>query len=351
MSLRGDMIRRARRRVDARRDARNRADIRDQARATYGRNLGKTRFAPTKQRVGKAGDVILNTARGAGKDAADMFTDLVRDPAKEGFNRIKDAFFPLGQKAMQGIASIGDNIRQSRQNREILGDAYTDDLRKSMMTDDDLEFYNKYVGLADLASDNQERERLMDIANTAMQNANITKRINYALGQPGFGFETTATAGQEPFFGDENIDYSTLVDRMVGGTDASTGLEGTAIGQAFLDKAYKEADKETGGNLISDAIMNYRDPIRDMVPPLSQSELMNVTEQDVLPIEGVSNQPNIDDYNEMMTTPFNAANIYSNLNFPFLRNKVFPGMALEDITQEDLYNLSIQDRMLLGYVG
>ena len=73
--------------------------------------------------------MILNTARGAGKDAADMFTDLVRDPAKEGFNRIKDAFFPLGQKAMQGIASIGDNIRQSRQNREILGDAYTDDLR------------------------------------------------------------------------------------------------------------------------------------------------------------------------------------------------------------------------------
>ena len=339
MSLRGDMIRRARRRVDARRDARNRADIRDQARATYGRNLGKTRFAPTKQRVGSGGDKLLEIISGASGDLK-----------RKGSN-IKDAFFPLAQKAMQGIASIGDNIRQSRQNREILGDAYTDDLRKSMMTDDDLEFYNKYVGLADLASDNQERERLMDIANTAMQNANITKRINYALGQPGFGFETTATAGQEPFFGDENIDYSTLVDRMVGGTDASTGLEGTAIGQAFLDKAYKEADKETGGNLISDAIMNYRDPIRDMVPPLSQSELMNVTEQDVLPIEGVSNQPNIDDYNEMMTTPFNAANIYSNLNFPFLRNKVFPGMALEDITQEDLDNLSIQDRMLLGYVG
>ena len=339
MSLRGDMIRRARRRVDARRDARNRADIRDQARATYGRNLGKTRFAPTKQRVGSGGDKLLEIISGASGDLK-----------RKGSN-IKDAFFPLAQKAMQGIASIGDNIRQSRQNREILGDAYTEDLRKSMMTDDDLEFYNKYVGLADLASDNQERERLMDIANTAMQNANITKRINYALGQPGFGFETTATAGQEPFFGDENIDYSTLVDRMVGGTDASTGLEGTAIGQAFLDKAYKEADKETGGNLISDAIMNYRDPIRDMVPPLSQSELMNVTEQDVLPIEGVSNQPNIDDYNEMMTTPFNAANIYSNLNFPFLRNKVFPGMALEDITQEDLDNLSIQDRMLLGYVG
>ena len=39
MASRGDMIRRARRRVDARREARNRANIRDQARANYGRNL------------------------------------------------------------------------------------------------------------------------------------------------------------------------------------------------------------------------------------------------------------------------------------------------------------------------
>ena len=338
MSLRGDMIKRARARVDAR--ARDRA--RDEARAEYGRNLSKRKFEP-KRSVGNLGDKIIETVRGVSGDAKRKVSNIT-DATGEGIMGVYDA----GAKFMQSLMS---NIDRSAQNREILGDAYTDDLRKSMMTDDDLEFYNKYVGLADLASDNQERERLMDIANTAMQNANITKRINYALGQPGFGFETTATAGQEPFFGDENIDYSTLVDRMVGGTDASTGLEGTAIGQAFLDKAYKEADKETGGNLISDAIMNYRDPIRDMVPPLSQSELMNVTEQDVLPIEGVSNQPNIDDYNEMMTTPFNAANIYSNLNFPFLRNKVFPGMALEDITQEDLDNLSIQDRMLLGYVG
>ena len=40
MSLRGDMIKRARARVDAR--------ARDRARAEYGRNLGKRKFAPTK---------------------------------------------------------------------------------------------------------------------------------------------------------------------------------------------------------------------------------------------------------------------------------------------------------------
>ena len=341
MASRAEMIRSARRRVDARRDARNRADIRDQARATYGRNLGRTRFAPTKQRVGSGGDKLLEIISGASGDLK-----------RKGSN-IKDAFFPLAQKAMQGIASIGDNIRQSRQNREILGDAYTDDLRKSMMTDDDLEFYNKYVGLADLASDNQERERLMDIANTAMQNANITKRINYALGQPGFGFETTATAGQKPFSGDENIDYSTLVDRMVGGTDASTGLEGTAIGKAFLADAYKAQEDEPGDTLISNAMKSFGSP--RATPAEINREIQDynnaVSTEDVLPIEGVSNQSNIDAYNEMMATPFNAADIYGNLNYSLIRDKIFPGMNLEDITQEDLDNLSVQDRMLLGYVG
>jgi hypothetical protein len=304
MSLRGDMIRRARRRVDARRDAR-RADIRDQARATYGRDLGKRRFAPTEPSVGSGGDAILNEAKRATNLAGTMGEDLILNPARKGINKFGEAIFPLGQKALKGLDSLMSNVDRSKQNREILGDAYTDDLRKSMMTDDDLDFYNKYVGLADLASDNQERERLMGIANTAMQNAQITNRINYTLGQPEFGFETTAPAAQAAF-GEtpeqlkERIDYSTLVDRMVGGTDDSVGLKGSAIGKAFLADAYKEADKETGGSLISDAIMNYRDPIRDMVaptatgqsmvadlnprtPPLSESELMNVSEQNLIP--------------------------------------------------------------------
>jgi hypothetical protein len=339
MASRAEMIRSARRRVDARRDARNRADIRDQARATYGRNLGRTRFAPTKQRVGSGGDKLLEIISGASGDLK-----------RKGSN-IKDAFFPLAQKAMQGIASIGDNIRQSRQNREILGDVYTDDLRKSMMTDDDLEFYNKYVRLADLATDNQEKERLMGVANTAMQNANITRRINYALGQPGFGFETTATAGQKPFSGDENIDYSTLVDRMVG------GLRATKDGKDFYNAALATQENEPGGSLLSDAMKNYgRGTFSSDAEryPLYNPEIPGVRQDvvDIMPIiEGVSNQPNIDAYNEIIPPPFNAADIYGNLTLQKVRDKIFPGMNLEDITQEDLDNLSNQDKTFLGYVG
>jgi hypothetical protein len=253
MSLRGDMIKRARRRVDARREARNRANIRDQYRASYGRNLGKRKFAPTEQRVGKAGDVVLNTIREAGGDFKKLGTN------------VKDAIFPVFQAAMKGIGSLGDNWERSKQNREILGDVYTDDLRKSMMSDSDREFYEKYMRLGDMQS-GQEAQYYYDEANKALQNAQITNRINYALGQPGFGFETTAPTAQAAFNETpeqlkERIDYSKLVDRMRFGIDNfSTGLEGTAAGKAFLDEAYKQVNEDDGKSMMGNKMKAYVPP-------------------------------------------------------------------------------------------
>ena len=241
MASRADMIKRARARVDARRDAR-RADVRDQARATYGRNLGITKFRPTKRRVGSGGDKLLEIISGAGGDLKRKGSNIA-GKASEGIMGVYDA----GAKFVKNLMS---NIDRSKQNREILGDAYTNDLRKSMMTDDDLKFYNKYMKLGDMRS-GQEAQYYYDQAQTALQNSQITNRINYALGQPEFGFETTAPAGVA------NIDYSTLVDRMVGGTDASTGLEGTAAGKAFLADAYKAQEDEPGDTLISQYMKNY----------------------------------------------------------------------------------------------
>jgi hypothetical protein len=233
---------------------------------------------------------------------------------------------------MQGIGSLGDNWKRSKQNREILGDVYTDDLRKSMMTDDDLKFYNKYIRLGDMRS-GQEAQYYYDEANKALQNAQITNRINYTLGQPKFGFETTAPAGVA------NIDYSTLADRMVHGTDDSVGLAGTAAGKAFLADAYKAQEDEPGDTMMSHAMKSFGSPRATFTTPAEIQGYSNaVSVEDIMPIEGVSNQPNIDDYNEMMTTPFNAASMYPNLSMAGIRNKHFPGMALEDITQEDIDN-------------
>ena len=199
---------------------------------TYG-GYGKKTF------MTKAGDRAGDMIRGAGSDL------------KQKGSNIADAIFPMGRKVLEGIESLMSNINRSKQNREILGDAYTDDVRESMMTDKDIAFYNKYAGLAELASDNQERDRLMGIANTAKQNAQITDRINYALGEPEFGFKTTAPAGQKSFFGNENIDYSTLAGRM------QDGLQGSSIGKAFMAEANKAQAKEAGDSLIGNELANY----------------------------------------------------------------------------------------------
>ena len=252
MSLRGDRIRRARDRVDARRDAR-RADIRDNYRRTYSQNLGKTKLRPTKQRVGNLGNIILGEAKRAGNLAGTMTKDIVLDPAKKGINQFKDAILPFGQKVLKGIEALGSNIDRSSQNRKILGDAYTDDLRKSMMSDSDREYYEKYRRLGDMRS-GQEAQYYYDQANTALQNAQITNRINYALGQPELGFKTTAPTGQESFFGDENIDYSTLAGRM------KEGLQGSATGKAFIAEANKAQAKESGDSMVGNAMKAYVPP-------------------------------------------------------------------------------------------
>ena len=222
---------------------RNRSRLKEPGR-TYG-GYGKKTF------MTKAGDRTGDIIRGIGSDL------------KQKGSNIKDAIFPMGRKVLEGIESLMANINRSKQNREILGDAYTDDVRESMMTDKDIAFYNKYAGLAELASDNQEKQRLMDIANTAKQNAQITNRINYALGEPEFGFKTTAPAGVA------NIDYSTLAGRM------QEGLQGSAIGQAFMAEAEKAQDKEDGDSMLGSALKNYgnREVLLDMKVPVQDKFL------------------------------------------------------------------------------
>ena len=218
------------------------AATRDDYRRTYSQNLGRTKFKPTKQRVGDLGNKIIETVRGAG------------DKTGEGIMGIYDA----GAKFMKSLMS---NIDRSAQNREILGDVYTDDLRKSMMSDSDIAFYEKYMRLGDMRS-GPEAQYYYDIADEALQNAQITNRINYALGQPKLGFETTAPAAQAAF-GEtpeqlkERIDYSTLVDNMIYGTDDSVGLLGTAAGKSFLTDAYKAQEDEPGDTLISQYMKKY----------------------------------------------------------------------------------------------
>ena len=140
------------------------AATRDDYRRTYSQNLGRTKFKPTKQRVGDLGNKIIETVRGAG------------DKTGEGIMGIYDA----GAKFMKSLMS---NIDRSAQNREILGDVYTDDLRKSMMSDSDIAFYEKYMRLGDMRS-GPEAQYYYDIADDGQP---LTYTFNISS-QNTFGF-------------------------------------------------------------------------------------------------------------------------------------------------------------------
>lgn len=182
--------------------------------------------------------------------------DAVGDYIRKGGKKAGEGIMGLYDAGAKFIGSLGANWQRSQQNKKILEDAYSDELRKSMMSDSDREFYEKYIRLGDMRS-GPEAQYYYDEANKALQNAQITNRINYALGQPEFGFETTAPAAQAAFNETpeqlkERIDYSALVENMAGGLDA------TKTGREFLDKAYKEIDRESGMGLIGNELANYK---------------------------------------------------------------------------------------------
>ena len=155
-----------------------------------------------------------------------------------------------------GKELIMDPMMKASENKQIMGDLYKnkksmDFIRDSVMTPENEAFYQKYKKLAGFASDNQERERLMDIANSARQNAQISSRINYGLGQLGYD-----TIGKEPFesyttamFGEANPRFNMK--------NFTAGIESTGIGKAFIDEANKARAKEAGDSLVGNAMKSF----------------------------------------------------------------------------------------------
>ena len=303
----------------------------NQTRNNYGRNTNKTFMT-------EAGDKLGNAIRSGGKKVKDMGIGAYAAMLRAGKELIMDP------------------MMKASENKQIMGDLYKnkksmDFIRDSVMTPENEAFYQKYKKLAGFASDNQERERLMGIANSARQNAQISSRINYGLGQLGYD-----TLGKEPFesyttamFGEANPRFNMK--------NFTAGIESTGIGKAFLAEADKAQAEESGKSMVGNAMKSFGSPRATFTTPAEMNREIKdynnvVSSEDILPIPlPISNQPNMDDYNQIISPPFNATNTYPDLNFSYIRNKVFPGMNLEDITQEDLNNLSQQERFLLGYSG
>ena len=280
-------------------------------RSTYGRNTGKT--------------FITKAADKAGDKLRDIYSG-----AEEGIMGAYGAMMKAGKELFV------NPIMKAAENKKIMGDALNDNVRMSMMTDKDKEFYDKYMRLANLTSDNQERERLIGEANTALRNAQISSRMNYGLGQ--LGYDTLGKEGfdsyKQPMFDEANPRFN--MDNFM------SGLGSSSIGKAFLAEAQKAQSEEEGGTPISNAMKEFTFGGRgtfssdaERYPQIPGGiEAQNVSIENIPTIETQSN---------------NVASMYPNLNIPFLQNKYFPNTDYDDITLEQILELPMKSRLALGY--
>ena len=218
--LRGKAILRGRERVDARRALRNRENYM----STPGRF--KRDDIDTDQKVGFRASV----------DQTPILSEAVRTGRNLG-----QKYLPgLSGGIQRGLGSLTNNWQQNEENERILGDAYSDKVRKEMMSPTDRAFYEKYMRIGDSKS-GQEADYYYDEARKALENAQTTRRVNYALGD--LGYDTSATAGVA------NVDYGSLPGNL------QRGLEGTDAGEAFLRK--HAVPKKGDTPEITEAIKNF----------------------------------------------------------------------------------------------
>jgi hypothetical protein len=118
--------------------------------------------------------------------------EVIKQKSGEAFNDAKTMgsnfatpMMAAGKKVLEGIGGmsegIGRGIRLHNAYKDKYGnsDQYNSD-KKAMMTGKDKAFYDKYMNLADMATDNQKAQEYRDIADTAWRNQQTTDRLAFA---------------------------------------------------------------------------------------------------------------------------------------------------------------------------
>jgi len=264
-------------------------DPREEAMARQGTTRFKREDIDTDQKRGFFGDLAqmgrdlsgYDQVKDSGfvKDLSQMGRDLIVDPVKK--------YLPgLPGGIQRGVGSLTNNWVQNEENEEILGNAYSDEVRKEMMSPSDREFYEKYMRLASFAS-GDKAEEYRKIARTALENAQTTRRVNYALGEQPFGFDTSAEAAAGAWNAAEGrqeteaerlarsgVDYGGLSERL------QSGLEGTKSGRKFLSDVIPkgEALRDTGmiGNAAANIARAQAEGRAGFATPEARSPFWNV---------------------------------------------------------------------------
>ena len=132
----------------------------------------------------------------------DRFSATVDKGRDIGSNMIP-GIWGAGMKGLEalteGVAMANENARWFRGNapdtKRHAGVPMN--VRESVMTGRDTDFYDKYMNLAQMSQDADKKQYYLDQADTARRNLQITKRINYGMGQ--MDLDPTPFGGYESY--------------------------------------------------------------------------------------------------------------------------------------------------------
>ena len=143
-------------------------------------------------------------------------------------------------------------------------------VRESVMTDRSKAFYDKYVKLAGLIPD--EKQYYLDQADTARRNLQITKRINYGMGE--LGLDETPFKGYESYHDGSRFDIDRFSEAMSeylpGGEEITEDLTDTIISP---DEIEDEIDEVSDLDLFEPFLENAPIDTAHLYPYHGRGEL------------------------------------------------------------------------------
>ena len=168
-----------------------RDNVRDRARGQ------SASYAPTTRNQRREPNRFVQEVKKFGNNAGQMGSNFsgalqnnpVTNTIQKGVNYGREKMLPgLVGAGLAGIKDVFNNQIMNSQNRNYFGgnmlhNKIPDNVRESMMTQKNQDFYDKYINLASMAQDTKKRDEYLKTAETARTNSQNTARLNYALSQ------------------------------------------------------------------------------------------------------------------------------------------------------------------------
>ena len=192
--------------------------------------------------------------------------------------------------AIEGIKTLGEGVAMANENTRWFKENAPNarryagvpmNVRESVQTGRDKSFYDKYMNLASLAQDTTQKQYYLDQADTARRNLQVTKRINYGMGE--LGLDETPFKGHQSYHDGSRFDIDRFTEAMSeylpGGEEITEDLTDTIISPDEIET--EDAYSGFPGGFADDRIVTgpfppgiaypgYNEPVTDLgeLPPL-----------------------------------------------------------------------------------